>query len=66
MVSVVLAVAFAVLDIALDGFVLVEIAVVEGVAFAVVSKSVIRDAFVVVLEVAIVVSVVSPDLAIVG
>lgn len=65
MVSVVLAVAFAVLDIALDGLVLVEIAVVEGVVFAFVSKSVIRDAFVVVLEVVIVVSVVSPDLAIV-
>ena len=64
-VSVVLVVALVSLVVVLNGFVVVEVLVVDGVAIGAVSVAVTGDTFVVVMELPIVVSVACAGLAIV-
>ena len=65
MVSFVLVVALVLLVVVLNGFVVVEVLVVDGVAISAVSVAVTGDTFVVVMELPIVVSVACAGLAIV-
>ena len=65
MVSVVLVVALVSLVVVLNGFVVAEVLVVDGVAVGAVSVAVTGDTFVVVMELPIVVSVARAGLAIV-
>ena len=65
MVSVLLVVFFALLFVALDGFIVTEVVVVEGVVVGVASLPVIGDAVVVVAELVIVASVASSRIVVV-
>ena len=65
MVSVLLVVFFALLFVALDGFIVTEVVVVEGVVVGVASLAVIGDAVVVVTELVIVASVASSRVVVV-
>ena len=65
MVSVLLVVFFALLFVALDGFIVTEVVVVDGVVVGVASLAVIGDAVVVVAELVIVASVASSRVVVV-
>ena len=65
MVSVLLVVFFALLFVTLDGFIVTEVVVVEGVVVGVASLPVIGDAVVVVAELVIVASVASSRIVVV-